>query len=139
MKGAWVFAWFIFNLHTKSHLYLLYIIHNQSLIKTPCQGKKEKENPYLRGGPVFWCWIPIHSGPLSGSNCPTPWIRPPFNPFPPLQSYYTIYNDDINNYGLLRLGQLQSSITWAYMFPNWFYIKLSWEKPTFHIQKEMYL
>ncbi len=57
------------------------------LIKIPRQGKKEKENPNLLGGPVFCSWwqLPILSGPLSGSNCPTPWFRP----LSPLSHYFS--------------------------------------------------
>jgi hypothetical protein len=48
-----------------------------------------------------WLRIPIHSGPLLETNCPHRYFtNPPFTPTnPPLPS--TIYNDNINNPGLL--------------------------------------
>ncbi len=58
--------------------------HNQSSIKNPVvKRKKRKENPKLPGSPLFCLWwqIPIHSGPLPGSNCP-PLDSDPLQPFP---------------------------------------------------------
>jgi hypothetical protein len=68
-------------------------------------------NPNLLGGPISCSWwlIPIHSGPLPGSNCPTLWLLT-LSPFShTLSPHYTIYNDDISNhclFGLLRPGHL---------------------------------
>jgi hypothetical protein len=62
-------------------------------------------NPNLLGGPISCSWwlIPIHSGPLPGSNCPTLWLLT-LSPFSHILSpHYTIYNDDISNHCLCGL------------------------------------
>ncbi len=55
--------------------------------RTPCKSNKE---PNLLGGQVSCSWwqIPIHSGPLPGSNCPTLWL---FHPFPTLSAHITLF------------------------------------------------
>jgi hypothetical protein len=89
------------------HLYL----HNIVLINiysTQCTCSiieplaKNNKEPQL-GGPVSCSWgqISIHSGPLSGNNCPTLLLLP----LSPLNPHYAIYNDDINNLSLLRPGK----------------------------------
>jgi hypothetical protein len=54
-------------------------------------------NQNLLGGPVSCSWwqIPIHSGPLPGSNYPILWLLPLSHSLNP---HYTIYTDDMNNY-----------------------------------------
>jgi hypothetical protein len=91
-------VWFIFNLHkrisfifTRSQLIDIYTNYRQSLLN-PLQIIK---NPNLLGRPVSCSWwkIPIHSGPLPGSYCPTLWLLP-LSPLPhPLSPHYTTNND----------------------------------------------
>ncbi len=47
-------------------------MYRWSLIKPLAEIIKHQD---LLGGPIScsWWWIPIHSGPLPGSNCPTLW------------------------------------------------------------------
>ncbi len=82
----------------ESHLYL----HNVQLINiytmymqfywTFC--KKVRE-PQLIVGPISCSWwrIPIHSSPLSGSNCPSLWLLPlsPLSPLSHPSAHITLF------------------------------------------------
>jgi hypothetical protein len=78
-EGA-LHAWFICNLDSRiSFLFTQCTINQyphsvQAIINQPLA--EIIRNPNLLGGPVScsWWWIPIHSGPLPGSKCPTLWL-----------------------------------------------------------------
>ncbi len=96
-------GWFIFNLHTKSRLYL----HNkQSIItRTPCEKK-------LRS-PTYWEGQCLgHGGESPSTLVPclvataSPFDSYPLRLFPTTSARLTLYyNDDIINLGLLHSGQ----------------------------------
>ncbi len=62
----------------------------RKLLSNPLQ--KKIKNPNLLGEPVSCPWwrIPIHSGPLSGSNWPTLWLLP-FSPLSYPSAHITLF------------------------------------------------
>jgi hypothetical protein len=82
----------------------IYTMYRQSLIESLAEIIKIHD---LLSGPVSCSWwrIPIQSGPLPGSNCPTLWLLHLSPLSHTLSPHYTIYNDDIYNHSLLCPGQ----------------------------------
>jgi hypothetical protein len=98
------------------NLIYIYLHNTQSIVsQNPfVKRKKRKKNPDLHGGQVFCSWrrIPIHSGPLPGSNCPTPWIWPPSPlsyPFSPI-TRFTMMTSTIT---VFLSGTLITCLQWA--------------------------
>jgi hypothetical protein len=95
-------TWFIFNLHTEilfviAHHTAIYNSHNILVtLSKPLQNRKE---PLLTWRASFVLWVPylVTTAP--------PLAFAPFTPFPLFSPHYTIYNDDINNRGILCSGQ----------------------------------
>ncbi len=76
-------ACFIFNLHTRvSFVFTQHTInrylHNEHAVIIKPLAKITRNPSYILGRPASCSWwrIPIHSGPLSGNNCPTLWLLP---------------------------------------------------------------
>ncbi len=89
-------AWFIFNVHTR--ISLIFTQCTIKLLSARCTGNRwlNPLEPHLLGELVSCSWwrIPIHSGPLPGSNCPALWLLPPSPlspyPFSPIALYTTM-------------------------------------------------
>jgi hypothetical protein len=70
------------------NLIYIYITYNQSLIKTPCQGKKEQENPNL----LAWCESPSTLVPCLLATAPpldAEPLSPLSHPFSPITLFTT--------------------------------------------------
>ncbi len=97
----------LFSTSTQNLIYI-YMTYNQSSIKkTPLWKRKKRKETQM----FLEVWYFAHGGKSPSTLIPClvatapPLILIPFTPLPPLQPHYTIYSDDINNHGLLHLGQ----------------------------------